>query len=245
MKPHKIAPAARAQQDAAGPHPLAPRMEITLPNSGTTIVPGKILCIGRNYAAHARELGNEVPDAPIVFLKPSTALVGKGGRVILPPQTDDVHHEIELVAVIGRGGKRIAEADALAHVGGYAVGLDMTARDLQTAAKEKGLPWTLAKGFDTFAPLGDFASAQSVVDPQALALTLRVNGKVRQQGSTANMLHTVAALVAYCSTLFTLLPGDLIYTGTPEGVGPVVDGDVLDAEITGLPPLKVRVRREK
>ena len=212
--------------------------------SGSPLRPGKIVCIGRNYAAHARELGNEVPEAPLLFLKPSTALVSDGGAVVLPPQTHDVHHEVELVVRIGRGGKGIAEADALGHVDAYAVGLDLTARDLQTAAKKAGHPWTLAKGLDTFAPLGDFAPASAVADPQALAVRLRVNGELRQDGTTADMIHSVAALVAYVSSVFTLEPGDLLYTGTPEGVGPIQDGDTLEAEITGLPTLRVTVRRE-
>ncbi|HYE57511.1 MAG TPA: fumarylacetoacetate hydrolase family protein [Rhodothermales bacterium] len=218
-------------------------MEITLP-TGQTLTPRKIVCIGRNYAAHARELGNEVPEAPVVFLKPSTALVGDGGTVVLPPQTQDVHHEVELVAVIGRPGKNIPEAEALGYVAAYAVGLDMTARDLQSELKKKGLPWTLAKGFDTFAPLGPLAPAADVADPGDLEITLKVNGEVRQHGSTSAMLHSVASLVAYCSTLFTLEPGDLLYTGTPEGVAAVQDGDVLEAEVRGLPPLSVTVRRE-
>lgn len=219
-------------------------MEITLPTSQQTLVPGKIICIGRNYALHAKEMGSAAPEQPILFLKPSSALVGSGGRIVLPPQSNDVHHEVELVAVIGRGGKNIAAANALDHVDGYAVGLDMTARDVQAEAKKGGLPWTVAKGFDTFAPLGDFAPASAVGDPQALRVTLRVNGDVRQQGETADMLFSVAELVAYCSTIFTLLPGDLLYTGTPEGVGPVVAGDHLEATITGLPALSVRVRRD-
>jgi acylpyruvate hydrolase len=218
-------------------------MDITLPSTGLTIRPGKIVCIGRNYAKHAAELGNEVPEEPMLFLKPVTALVGQGGRVILPAKTSDVHHEIELVAVIGRGGKDIPRESALEFVDGYAVGLDMTARDLQAAAKKKGHPWTVAKGFDTFAPLGGIAPTSQVPDPQDLEVTLRVNGEIRQHGSTRDMIHSVADLVAYCSTIFTLMPGDLIYTGTPDGVGPVHDGDELVATIGSLPELRVRVRR--
>lgn len=218
-------------------------MEITLPTSRTTLYPGKILCIGRNYAAHARELGNEVPEEPVVFLKPLTSLVGNGGKVLLPSRTQDVHHEVELVLVIGKGGKDIPVSEALNHIDGYAVGLDMTARDVQNAAKKKGLPWTVAKGFDTFAPVGDFVAASRIPHPEKLQIKLTVNGEIRQDGTTADMIHSVAELVSYCSSLFTLMPGDLIYTGTPEGVGPVQDGDVLEAEITGLPKLSVRVRR--
>ncbi len=186
---------------------------------------------------------SDVPDEPLVFLKPSTALVGHGGTVLLPPQSQDVHHEVELVAVMGRGGKNIPESRALEHVAAYAVGLDMTARDLQALAKKKGHPWTVAKGFDTFAPLGPLVDASQVRDPQALEISLTVNGDVRQHGHTRDMIFPVARLIAYCSQIFTLMPGDLLYTGTPEGVGPVQDGDVLEARISGFPSLRVRVRR--
>lgn len=163
---------------------------------------------------------------------------------MLPRRSRDVHHEVELVAVIGVGGKRIPEDKALDHVDAYAVGLDMTARDLQAVAKRKGLPWTVAKGFDTFAPLGPLVAAGHIRNPQDLSIRLEVNGEVRQQGHTGDMMFPVARLVAYCSEIFTLMPGDLIYTGTPEGVGPVKDGDVLEAFVTDIPSLRVKVRGE-
>ena len=219
-------------------HP--PPLTLTLPD-GTAVRPGKLLCIGRNYAAHVREMGDvaDLPAEPVVFLKPSTALVGTGGTVVLPRQSQDVHHEVELVAVIGRGGRHIAEADALGHVAAYALGLDLTARDLQARAKAEKGPWSVAKGFDTFAPLGPLTPADKVADPQALTLVLRVNGEVRQQGTTDHMIFPVARLVSYLSSVFTLEPGDLLYTGTPEGVGPVRAGDRLEATGTGLAPLVV------
>ena len=206
------------------------------------MIPSKILCIGRNYAAHAREMAAEVPAEPMVFLKPPSALIGTGGTVVIPRQSRDVHHELELVAVIGRGGKDINETNALDYVAGYALGLDLTARDIQSAAKAAGAPWTVAKGFDTFAPLGPVAPAGAVGDPQALEISLTVNGELRQRGRTSDMMFSVARLVAYLSTVFTLEEGDLIYTGTPEGVGPVHAGDVLAAEGTGLPALEVMVK---
>ena len=218
-------------------------MEITLPTSELSVTPGKILCIGKNYAKHAAEMGGDVPEEPMVFLKPATALIGHGGRIVLPPQSEDVHHEVELVVAIGRGGKNIREEDALDYVDSYAVGLDMTARDLQAKAKAKGHPWTVAKGFDTFAPLGTLVPAREVRDPQALSIRLTVNGEVRQAGSTRDMIFSVAHLIHYCSTIFTLLPGDLLFTGTPEGVGPVHEGDVLEATLGDLPPLRVRVAK--
>jgi 2-keto-4-pentenoate hydratase/2-oxohepta-3-ene-1,7-dioic acid hydratase in catechol pathway len=217
---------------------------IELPVSRQRITSPRLFCIGRNYAAHAAEMKSEVPGSPMVFLKPSTAIVRTGGSVILPAASRDVHHEVELVAVIGKGGKGIAERDALGHVEAYAAGLDMTARDLQAVAKQKGHPWTVAKGFDTFAPLGDFVAAEAVGDPQQLSIRLTVNGAIRQDGHTSDMIFPVARLVAYCSTIFTLLPGDLLYTGTPEGVGPVHAGDALTVEIDGMPPLSVDVRQE-
>lgn len=219
-------------------------MEITLPASGLVVRPGKLICIGRNYAMHAAEMKSEVPEHPAIFLKPSTSLVGQGGRVMLPPQSRDVHHEVELVAAIGRGGKQIPVEDALNYVDAYALGLDMTARDLQNEAKERRLPWSLSKGFDTFAPLGPLAPARDVGDPQRLEIELRVNGEVRQVARTADMIFSVASLIAYCSTVFTLLPGDLIYTGTPGGVGPVQHGDLLEAWCSRLPELRVKVKRE-
>jgi len=217
-------------------------MKITLPDDRTVSI-GKLLCIGRNYADHAAEMEREVPDAPMVFLKPSTAVIRTGDTVRLPPQSQDVHHEVEMVAVIGRKGRNIPQAKALDHVAGYAVGLDMTARDLQNTAKEQRHPWSVAKGFDTFAPLGPIVAASSIDTPQALTLQLRVNDEIRQEASTEHMIFPVAELVQYCSQIFTLEPGDLLYTGTPSGVGPVEDEDVLEASLSGCAPLRVRVQR--
>ncbi len=227
--------------------PPFPDVLLTLPN-GPTLRPGKMLCIGRNYAEHVREMGDvaELPEEPVVFLKPATALTPTGGTVWIPRQSGDVHHELELVLVIGRGGKEIREERAMRHVGAFALGLDMTARDLQRRAKDAGRPWAVAKGFDTFAPLGPLTPADEVVDPQALDLRLTVNGEERQAGSTRDMIFPLPRLVSYLSGVFTLEPGDLIYTGTPEGVGPVEAGDVLEATASGadgtaLKPLRVTV----
>jgi 2-keto-4-pentenoate hydratase/2-oxohepta-3-ene-1,7-dioic acid hydratase in catechol pathway len=218
-------------------------MKITVPNSRQSLPVGKLLCIGRNYAEHADEMESDVPDEPMVFLKPASAIIRSGGKVRLPPQSQDVHHEVELVVVIGTGGRDIAEADALDHVAAYAVGLDVTARDLQAEAKEKRHPWSVAKGFDTFAPLGPLTSAEHVDDPQDLTLRLQVNGETRQEASTRHMIFPVAELIHYCSQIFTLEPGDLLYTGTPSGVGPIEAGDELEATATGCEPLRVQVTR--
>jgi len=217
------------------------RMKITLPGSKETLPIGKLLCIGRNYAKHAEEMRSDVPDEPMVFLKPASAVIRSGESVVLPEQSSDVHHEVELVAVIGKGGSKISRDDALDHVAAYGVGLDMTARDIQTEAKKRSHPWSVAKGFDTFAPLGPLTPADQVGDVQNLTISLRVNGEDRQNASTRDMIFPVANLVHYCSHIFTLAPGDLIYTGTPEGVGPVQEGDVLEATVTGCAPLRVEV----
>ena len=217
-------------------------MTLTLPD-GREVRPGKVLCIGRNYAAHVAEMGDVAEAEPVVFLKPSTALVASGGEVVLPPQSSDVHHELELVAVIGAETKDVSEADALGAVAAYALGLDLTARDLQAQAKAKKGPWSVAKGFDTFAPLGPLTPASDVPDPQALEIALEVNGAERQRGTTDHMVFSVARIVAYLSSVFTLEPGDLVYTGTPEGVGPIEDGDRLVATGTGLGDLTVTARR--
>ena len=201
----------------------------------------KLICIGQNYARHAAEMNSSVPTEPVVFLKPASSLIGSGDAIVLPRMSANVHHEVELVARIGRRGKDIPESEALAYVSGYAVGLDMTARDLQAKAKHRGHPWSVAKGFDTFAPLGAFAAATLVPDVQNVMLTLTVNGEVRQRGTTADMVFTVAQLIAYCSRVFTLEPGDCLFTGTPEGVGPVQAGDRLACTATGLPALTVTV----
>lgn len=218
-------------------------MDINLQISGPNIRPGKVLCIGRNYAAHAAEMRSDIPEAPVIFLKPPTALIGDGGEVLLPPASREVHHEVELVVLIGKKGKNIPVSDALKHVEGYALGIDMTARDLQAEAKRCGLPWSVAKGFDTFAPLGAFTSARDISDPRRLSISLYVNGVMRQQGSVSRMVFGVDELVAYASSIFTLMPGDLMYTGTPEGVAAVEDGDRLLAKGTGLQDLTVDVRR--
>lgn len=220
-------------------------MYITLPD-GPTLRPGKILCIGRNYAEHVREMGDvaDLPEEPVVFLKPSTALVGSGEAVVIPGLSREVHHEVEIVLVIGTRGRHIPEQQAMAHVAAYALGLDMTARDLQARAKAAKGPWAVAKGFDTFAPLGPLTPARRVRQPEAIELELRVNGALRQRGTTRDLIFPFAYLVHYLSQIFTLEPGDLIYTGTPEGVGPVAPGDVLEASATGLEPLTVTVRAE-
>ncbi|OWY40592.1 isomerase/hydrolase [Xenophilus sp. AP218F] len=195
---------------------------------------GNIFCIGRNYAAHVAELGNRPESEPLVFLKPTSALLREGAPIPLPPYSRDVHHECELVALIGKGGDDIAEADALEHVAGYGIGLDMTARDAQEEAKRKGHPWTRAKAFRGSACVSSFTPAANVSDPQALDIALRVNGEPRQQGNTGQMLFPVAAIIRHLSQHYGLSDGDLIFTGTPAGVAAVRPGDRLELSLSGL-----------
>ncbi|HEX9006378.1 MAG TPA: fumarylacetoacetate hydrolase family protein, partial [Bacteroidota bacterium] len=197
------------------------------------------MCLGRNYEAHAHEMKTEVPRIPVVFLKPSTALLGNGSSVVIPSFSRDVHHEVELVVMIARGGKNIPRSQAYDHVGGYAVGLDMTMRDVQAEAKAKGLPWTVAKGFDTSAPVSPFVHREAVPDPHNLLMTLAVNGKIRQLANTGSMLFRIDHVIEYLSTVFTLEEGDLIFTGTPEGVGAVETGDRMHAELESVGTLDI------
>lgn len=192
-----------------------------------------IYCIGRNYAAHARELNNPVPGEPVIFIKPSSSVVPDGGSIVIPPQSSDVHYEAELVLAIGKKGKNIPIGQAMSHVAGYGLGIDVTARDLQQVAKDKSLPWSVAKGFDTFAPLSDFVEAAALPDPDAIEYTLDINGERRQHGKTSHMLFPIPFLIHYLSGIFTLYPGDIVYTGTPEGVGKLNAGDKLHAILLG------------
>lgn len=190
-----------------------------------------IFCIGRNYEAHARELNNPVPSRPVIFTKPVTALLFQGDTIKIPSFTKDVHHETEVVIAIGKKGKNIPQSEALDYIAGYAIGIDVTARDLQNELKSKAHPWEIAKGLDTFAPVSNFVSAHEVKDPGNLHLELRVNGNLRQKGTTADMIFPIPELVSRLSDFFTLTPGDLIFTGTPEGVAQIVPGDTLEAQL--------------
>jgi 2-keto-4-pentenoate hydratase/2-oxohepta-3-ene-1,7-dioic acid hydratase in catechol pathway len=203
---------------------------------------GKILCIGRNYADHIKELGNETPERPIIFMKPASSVIGEGDQIVIPSYSHDCHHEAELALLIGTGGKEIPAGEAMRHVAGFGVAIDLTLRDVQAEQKKKGLPWEIAKGFDTACPLSAFVPAASVTGPQDLRITLSVNGAPRQDGSTALMIHRMPELISYISSIFTLEPGDLILTGTPAGVGPIKSGDRVVAEISQVGRLSVTVR---
>jgi 2-keto-4-pentenoate hydratase/2-oxohepta-3-ene-1,7-dioic acid hydratase in catechol pathway len=221
-------------RDAGGPRPL----------EGLTLLPpvppgGKILCIGRNYLAHVKELGNEVPAEPLVFLKPATSLLGHGGTVLLPPESERVDFEGELALVIGRRARRVGREAFVDVVFGVTPALDISARDLQ----KKDGQWWRAKGFDTFCPCGPVVAAG--LDASDLALRTYLDGEMKQDGRTSQMIFDLPTLVSWVSQAMTLEPGDLLLTGTPEGVGPLADGQLLELEIEGLERLSVRVARER
>jgi len=196
----------------------------------------KIVCVGRNYREHAAELGNEVPSEPMLFFKPNTAVIGPGDAIVRPRQSSFTSFEGELAAVIGRIAKNVPAQDALDYVFGYTIANDITARDLQKTDGQ----WARAKGFDTFCPLGPAIETEFAFD--GATITTRLNGEVKQNGPISDMVHSVADIVAYASAAFTLLPGDVVLTGTPAGVGPFVGGDVIEVEITGLGILRNTAR---
>lgn len=208
---------------------------------GTTLPVGTMYCIGRNYAAHAREMGADVPTAPLVFIKPPTAYVPDGGSIVIPSYSSNLHHEVELVVIIGADAENVNTVDALFYVAGYAVGIDATLRDVQAEAKKKGEPWSVAKSFRTSAPVSVCVPAREVTADEPLELLLTVNGELRQHGFTSHMERSVAELVAYCSSVFGLRRGDCIFTGTPEGVSQVHQGDTLHAELVGKTSLTVSI----
>ncbi len=200
--------------------------------------PSKIICVGRNYVEHAKELGNEVPKVPLIFMKPPSSIINPNDTVILPPQSTQVEHEGELVAVIGKRGRHITTENAKKHILGYTIGNDVTARDLQKSDGQ----WTRAKGFDTFCPFGPWIDTD--FDPADSVVTCRVNGQMRQMASTRDMVFNVGVLIAYISSVMTLDSGDLIFTGTPAGVGELKHGDEVVVEIEGLGVLKNSIRAE-
>ena len=221
---------------------IPPPTQAAVPVQGGGSFPvRRIFCVGRNYAAHAREMGHD-PDRelPFFFMKPADALVTGGGDMPYPTMTSDMHHEMELVAALHSGGTDIAEADALSHVWGYAAGLDMTRRDLQGEAKKAGRPWDMGKGFDHSAPIGNLVPAAGV-NPGRGVIELRVNGAVRQSSDLSKLIWSVPETIAYLSRLVQLEAGDLIFTGTPEGVAATVRGDVLEGMVEGVGTVRTRI----
>jgi fumarylpyruvate hydrolase len=205
----------------------------------------RIYCVGSNYRAHAQEMGRTGRELPVFFMKPADALLpvdsGEVGRLPYPSLTHDFHHEVELVVAIGEGGCDIPSAEAQRHVFGYAVGLDMTRRDLQAEMKKRSGPWCIGKGFEHAAPIGPITAQAQVAQIGAAVLALSVNGVERQRSPVAQMIWDVAEIIGHLSAAWTLAPGDLVFTGTPAGVAAVERGDLLEASVTGLEPLRVRV----
>jgi fumarylpyruvate hydrolase len=205
----------------------------------------RVYCVGRNYVEHAKEMGFTGREAPFFFLKPADAVVpvpqGETGSMAYPSLTKDLHHEIELVAAIGTGGRNIKAADAMKHIWGYAVGLDMTRRDLQGEMKKQGRPWCIGKGFDESAPIGPIVPAAQAGDVTKADIWLKVNGQDRQRSNVSKLIWNIGEIIEHVSSAWELAPGDLIFTGTPEGVAAVVAGDTLEGGVTGLPALSVRI----
>ena len=201
------------------------RAEITIEGSNYPIQ--NIFCIGRNYAKHIAELNNATPTEPLVFLKPTSALAVEGDLITLPSFSDAIHYEAELVIYIKEDAQNLSEESALSVIGGYGVGLDLTARDLQDQIKERGEPWTKCKGFPGAAIVSTFISADKIKDPTDITFTFKQNGELKQNGNSKMMLYPIAEIIAYLSTIYGLSKGDIIYTGTPEGVGKLAPGDQL------------------
>jgi fumarylpyruvate hydrolase len=228
-------------------HVITPPTPVSVPVAGGDDFPvHRIYCVGRNYAEHAQEMGFTGREPPFFFLKPADAVVpvaeGQTGVIDYPPLTQNLHHEIELVVAIGKGGCGIKAADAAAHIWGYAVGLDMTRRDLQNEMKKQGRPWCIGKAFDQSAPIGPVVPIARCGELTRGAITVAVNGTVKQRGDLSELIWNVAETIEHLSAAWTLQPGDLIFTGTPAGVGPVARGDVMEGVIEGLGTLRVAVR---
>jgi 2-keto-4-pentenoate hydratase/2-oxohepta-3-ene-1,7-dioic acid hydratase in catechol pathway len=209
---------------------------------GKELEVGKIVCLLRSYAAHAEEMGSEILDEPDFFLKPPTTIIRDGEDIVIPKESKEVHHEVELAVIIGTQGRFIKKENALKHVLGYSILIDVTARDIQAQAKKQGRPWTIAKGYDTFAPMSKIVAKSKINDPHNLDIWLKVNGEIRQKSNTKHMLFKISEIIASISKVMTLEPGDIIATGTPEGVSRIVAGDKIEAGIDGLGTLNVGVK---
>jgi fumarylpyruvate hydrolase len=226
--------------------PPPPQTSAAIAGSTARFPVRRIYCVGRNYAEHAAEMGHSGREPPFFFLKPADAVLpvadGATGEMAYPPLTKNLHHEIELVVAIGTGGRDIAVEDAARHIWGYAIGLDMTRRDLQGEMKKQGRPWCIGKGFDQSAPIGPIHPIAATGELTRGAITVAVNGQPRQKGDLSELIWSVNETIATLSQAWTLQPGDLVFTGTPAGVGAVVAGDVMEGAIEGLGTLRVAVR---
>ncbi len=225
--------------------PPAPIVSVPVVGQESRFPVHRIYCVGRNYEEHAKEMGFTGREPPFFFLKPADSLVvveeGQTGQMPYPSLTQNLHHEIELVVAIGKGGRNIQAADAAQHIYGYAVGLDMTRRDLQNDMKKQGRPWCIGKAFDHSAPIGPITPTAQAGDVNQAAISLQVNGADRQRSSVAKLIWNVAETIEHLSAAWELQPGDLIYTGTPEGVAAVVAGDILAGQVAGLGSLTIKI----
>jgi 2-keto-4-pentenoate hydratase/2-oxohepta-3-ene-1,7-dioic acid hydratase in catechol pathway len=205
---------------------------------------GKIICLARTYREHAKEMKTTVTEDPLLFLKPDTSVIFNHGTILIPSKSHCLHHEVELGVVIEKNGKYISQERAMDYVLGYLVALDITARDLQSEAKKNGWPWAIAKGFDTFAPLSDVVLKERVPNPKNLDLELKIKGAIKQKANTNQMIYSVEQIISFISEIMTLERGDLILTGTPEGVGEIKESDVLEARLGSLCSLTVDVQND-
>ena len=225
--------------------PPAPTPSVPVVGTEAQFPVHRIYCVGRNYEEHAKEMGFTGREPPFFFMKPADAIVvappGATTPLPYPSLTTNLHHEIELVVAIGKGGKNIAAADALSHIYGYAVGLDMTRRDLQNDMKKQGRPWSIGKGFDYSAPIGPITPAAQAGNVGKAGIWLQVNGVDRQRSNVAQLIWNIAETIEHLSAAWELQPGDLIYTGTPEGVGAVVTGDMLEGGVDGLGSIRLKL----
>ena len=223
----------------------SPLVSLPVTNQAHRFPVHRVYCVGRNYAEHAKEMGFTGREPPFFFLKPADALLvvpaDQTGTMPYPPLTQDLHHEVELVVAIGQGGRDIPVDQALSHVYGYAVGLDMTRRDLQAEMKKQGRPWCIGKAFDHSAPIGPIVPASQLAGITQAEIKLEVNSVTRQHSQINKLIWNIQETIAHLSRAWTLMPGDLIFTGTPEGVGAVVPGDEMTAHITGLPSLRIAI----
>lgn len=215
--------------------------EIQIQETSKTYTIGKIVCVGKNYLEHAKELGDAVPEKPVIFMKPASSIIISGEKIIYPEFTKSLHYETELVLLIGKTGKNISKSNALDYIDGYTVGLDMTLRDIQSGLKKNGHPWEISKCFDTSTVLAHFIPKGKISNANNLSIKLWVNEELRQNDNTSNMMYNVESIVEYLSGYFSLEKGDIIFTGTPAGVGEVKKGDKLKAEIEDLPTLVTEI----
>lgn len=210
--------------------------------SDTKLAVGKLVCLARTYHKHAEEMNTKVTEKPLLFLKPASSIIFNGDSIVIPSISKSIHHEVELCIVIAKKCSKVKKSDAMKYVLGYCVGLDITARDIQSVAKKNGWPWGIAKGFDTFAPISSVVLKEKVKNPQNLDIWLKVNGEVRQSSNTKYMIYTIEEIIEFISSIMTLEPGDLIMTGTPEGVAEIKKGDKLEANLGDICSLTVSVK---